>query len=808
MVAVDVQQLAQPPQQLQQQQQMAQSQILSQLPQQIYYEAVEPSTVTANTQALDAGNVTQALASGFVTQPLTPEVSIVNPSTNSVQGRQQSDTKTSKEAEHDREEAKDADSEVDKQQTSTYRDRIKKVRQMLLGAVGDDDEVEIKTVLSMDKKDKLEKSWLPHSESFMSWFQEYNEAVEQKDKRDNSSTSKAFKIKMAQYRIRDNPWQQVPKVDTGLMESTILPDFRSPKVLWDMKGTDEMENSRDMLSVASYVDMFLWASKKMMKDMMEKLDAACYDDSPHLDFERIQDLYEGMEEATEFLNSGAIGLKDMVKGTVTNIGSLVIARRYAFIERMERGLSQQMKLNLWKGDINKPALFGEEKLEEVKKMITDNKSDKVQTQFLYHASNNRRQEHDAQRGRGRFRGHTRGRGRGHFGSSKGGGQNSNLWEKRSHTDKILEEERVVDLEKKSHWMEEIQQKDPVGGILAKYVQEWEKIADPLVLKIVAQGLKLEFLRTPVLVRDPQLSPLPKEQDKLQEIFQQAGMLLEKKVIERVWNTNSPGFYSRFFVVPKKQKGIWRAILDLRELNQDIVTEHFKMETAEQIQRTLNVGDWVTSIDFKDAYYHILIHPSYRKFLQFAIGSKVFQYRVLPMGLKSSPRVFTRVIKCKRFPTTERYRSTPILGRLADSGEKCETSRGKYKDSVETSGGFRFCNQPREIGVETYTTDSVFGHQLCTTRGNSTTGRRENCQVADQFTQVFDQDSTHSESVATHDWPTGSDGEVSTRRTFKDPTSAVRVSETVETRNSRSELFSESHTRSGSSNRMVGVNWTM
>ena len=215
--------------------------------------------------------------------------------------------------------------------------------------------------------------------------------------------------------------------------------------------------------------------------------------------------------------------------------------------------------------------------------------------------------------------------------------------RRDHnTDKILEEERVVDLEKKSHWMEERQQKDPVGGILAKHVQEWEKITDPLVL---AQGLKLEFVRTPVLVRDPQLSPLPKEQDKLQGIFQQVGMLLEKKVIERVWNTDSPGFYSRFFVVPKKQNGIWCSILDLRELNQDIATEYFKMDTAEQIQRTLTVGDWVASIDFKDAYYHILIHPSYRKFLRLAIGNKVFQYRALPMGLKSSPRAFTRVIKC-------------------------------------------------------------------------------------------------------------------------------------------------------------------
>ena len=84
--------------------------------------------------------------------------------------------------------------------------------------------------------------------------------------------------------------------------------------------------------------------------------------------------------------------------------------------------------------------------------------------------------------------------------------------------------------------------------------------------------------------------------------------------------------------------------------------------------------------------------------------------------------------CQRLPTAESYRSTPILGRLPDSGEKCETSREKYKDSIKISGGFRFCNQPREIRAESYTTDSVFGRQLCTTRGNSTTGRRENYQV--------------------------------------------------------------------------------
>ena len=45
----------------------------------------------------------------------------------------------------------------------------------------------------------------------------------------------------------------------------------------------------------------------------------------------------------------------------------------------------------------------------------------------------------------------------------------------------------------------------------------------------------------------------------------------------------PGFFSRFFLVPKKEPGVGHAILDLSTLNKFMRKEKFQMETAEQIR---------------------------------------------------------------------------------------------------------------------------------------------------------------------------------------------------------------------------------
>ncbi|KAK7109784.1 hypothetical protein V1264_013769 [Littorina saxatilis] len=69
-----------------------------------------------------------------------------------------------------------------------------------------------------------------------------------------------------------------------------------------------------------------------------------------------------------------------------------------------------------------------------------------------------------------------------------------------------------------------------------------------------------------------------------------------------------------------------------------------METPTSIRESLRPSDWATSIDLTDAYFHVLIHPSDRKWLRFRWAEKAFQFRALPFGLSLAPWIFTMVTR--------------------------------------------------------------------------------------------------------------------------------------------------------------------
>ena len=52
----------------------------------------------------------------------------------------------------------------------------------------------------------------------------------------------------------------------------------------------------------------------------------------------------------------------------------------------------------------------------------------------------------------------------------------------------------------------------------------------------------------------------------------------------------------------------------------------------------------TTIDLKDAYFTIPIHPDHYKYLRFEWNSTLHEFICLPFGLSSAPRVFTKVLK--------------------------------------------------------------------------------------------------------------------------------------------------------------------
>ena len=67
------------------------------------------------------------------------------------------------------------------------------------------------------------------------------------------------------------------------------------------------------------------------------------------------------------------------------------------------------------------------------------------------------------------------------------------------------------------------------------------------------------------------------------------------------------------------------ILNLKQFNTHITHGHFKMESIEKVIDIVRPNVYMTSIDLKDVFYSIPIHPEHQKYLKLVVLSKIYQY---------------------------------------------------------------------------------------------------------------------------------------------------------------------------------------
>ncbi|CAH2086588.1 unnamed protein product [Euphydryas editha] len=103
------------------------------------------------------------------------------------------------------------------------------------------------------------------------------------------------------------------------------------------------------------------------------------------------------------------------------------------------------------------------------------------------------------------------------------------------------------------------------------------------------------------------------------------------------------YLSKIFTVPKPNGGN-RFILNLKQLNKFISTEHFKLEDTRTVTKLMTPGCYMSTIDLKDAYFLLPIHYSHRKYLRFYWKERIFEFSVFPFGLSTGPYVFTKLLK--------------------------------------------------------------------------------------------------------------------------------------------------------------------
>ena len=103
------------------------------------------------------------------------------------------------------------------------------------------------------------------------------------------------------------------------------------------------------------------------------------------------------------------------------------------------------------------------------------------------------------------------------------------------------------------------------------------------------------------------------------------------------------FISTVCLVPKKT-GDFRPVINLKPLNQFVEKIHFKVANNRLALNCISPGDFILSIDLKDAYFSVPIFQPHRKYSRFLWNFKRYEFTCLPFGYSLAPRVFTKIFK--------------------------------------------------------------------------------------------------------------------------------------------------------------------
>ena len=180
----------------------------------------------------------------------------------------------------------------------------------------------------------------------------------------------------------------------------------------------------------------------------------------------------------------------------------------------------------------------------------------------------------------------------------------------------------------------------LAGRLRFFYPIWQHFVKERIILEWIRGYKIQFnarVSQRVVPSEPNWFMNEKDQ-----INRQIKKLMEKGVIEECDFVKNQ-FISKNFLRPKPD-GSCRLILNLKELNKFLDTEHFKLEDIKTVKTLVHQGCFLASLDMKDAYYLIPIEKESRKFLRFIFMGKIYEFTCLHFGLNIAPYLFTKIMK--------------------------------------------------------------------------------------------------------------------------------------------------------------------
>ena len=184
----------------------------------------------------------------------------------------------------------------------------------------------------------------------------------------------------------------------------------------------------------------------------------------------------------------------------------------------------------------------------------------------------------------------------------------------------------------------------IGRFLTNNLASWKKLPkSSFACDIIINGVRLPFVNK-LKARQAlkRVGPLRYYSPRKRRILEEeCNRLLSLGVIEEIPKTSF--FYSNYIFYKIKPDGTIRLIFDMKCLNTLLKKPSFSMLKSKSLFPYLHLNSWACKLDLQDAYWHIPLHSSAKRFLTFQLGKRKFRWMVVPFGLKTAPYIFSKIM---------------------------------------------------------------------------------------------------------------------------------------------------------------------
>ncbi|XP_026467877.1 uncharacterized protein LOC113371470 [Ctenocephalides felis] len=123
---------------------------------------------------------------------------------------------------------------------------------------------------------------------------------------------------------------------------------------------------------------------------------------------------------------------------------------------------------------------------------------------------------------------------------------------------------------------------------------------------------------------------------------QLGAIIQDLLDRGIIRESNSEFCSPIVIVRKKDGKI-RLCVDYRELNKRVVRDPYPSPRIDDCLDSLKSKRYFTKLDLKDAFFHVVVAETSRKYTSFVCAQGQYEYNRMPFGYCNSPNVFIRYV---------------------------------------------------------------------------------------------------------------------------------------------------------------------